>query len=117
MKIAAPTGGLRVIAQAKFARHCANRTHGAAEAQAVIEQAKAWNVQHGFAADDQPAAKPVDHKKDSGWVKIISGPLRNFLTAHFPKPAKTVAAAHRRESRRDLFCALTAAASGPEPRR
>ena len=66
---------------------------GAPEAKAVIERAKSWNVQHGFVADDQPAAKPADDKNDSWWTKNFSGPLRNFLTAHFPKPEKTKAAA------------------------
>jgi PAT family beta-lactamase induction signal transducer AmpG len=64
----------------------------APEAKAVIEQAKSWNLQHGFVADDKPA-KPADAKNNSWWTQNVSGPLRNFLTAHFPKPEKTKAAA------------------------
>ena len=59
----------------------------------MIDRAKAWNVQHGHVADDQPVAKPAAAKNDSWWTGNISGPLHDFLAAHFPKPEKTKAAA------------------------
>ncbi|MDR3457332.1 MAG: MFS transporter [Verrucomicrobiae bacterium] len=62
-----------------------------ADAQAVITKAKAWNVQNGFVTEDQPVAKPPA-SADSFWTKTISSPLKNFLTAHFPKPPKKSAA-------------------------
>jgi PAT family beta-lactamase induction signal transducer AmpG len=65
----------------------------ATEAAAIIEQAKSWNVRHGFALDDQPAAKPPEPRYDSWYARRVSGPLRHFLTSHFPKPARTQAAA------------------------
>jgi PAT family beta-lactamase induction signal transducer AmpG len=71
----------------------ARAERSAAEARAVIEQAKAWNVQHGFVTDDQPAVKPAAGNSDSRWAKNFSGPLRNFLTAHFPRPEKASPAA------------------------
>jgi len=88
VKISAVPGGLRVVAQPS-SLDIAFAERSAPEAQAVIEQAKTWNVQHGFVADDQPAIKPADAKTASWWRKNFSGPLRNFLTAHFPKPEKT----------------------------
>ncbi len=92
VKISAQPGELRVIAQ-PGALDIALAERGAPEAKAVIERAKSWNVQHGFVPDDKPAAKPADDKNDSWWTKNISGPLRTFLTAHFPKPERTKAPA------------------------
>ena len=85
VKISAPPGEQRVVAQ-PGSLDIALAERAAPEAKTVIEQAKSWNVQHGFAADDQPAAKPADAKNDSWWTARFSGPLRNFLAAHFPKP-------------------------------
>ena len=65
----------------------------APEAKAVIEQAKAWNVQHGFEESEQPLVKPSGTGSDSWWTHHISGPLRGLLTTHFPKPPRTKAAA------------------------
>src|ERR1022692_213708 len=85
-------GEMRVVAL-PGSLDIARAGRSAAEAQAVIEQAKAWNVQHGFVTDDQPAVKPAAGNSDSGWTKNFSGPLRNFLTAHFPRPEKASPAA------------------------
>ena len=85
-------GELRVVTQPS-SLDIALSERSAPEAKAVIKQAKSWNVQHGFVADDKPPLKPVDNQNDSWWTKCFSGPLRNFLTAHFPKPEKTKAAA------------------------
>ena len=92
VNISAQPGELRVVAQ-PASLDIALAERSAPEATAVIELAKSWNVQHGFVADDKPVVKPADDKNDSWWTKNLSGPLRNFLTAHFPKPAKTAAAA------------------------
>jgi PAT family beta-lactamase induction signal transducer AmpG len=92
VKISAQPGELRVVAQ-PGSLDIALAERGAPEAQAVIGQAKSWNMQHGFVADDKPAAKPADGKNDSWWTRNFSGPLRDFLAAHFPKPGKTEAAA------------------------
>jgi len=92
VKISAQPGELRVVAQpAPLEIALAGRS--VPEAQAVIEHAKSWNVQHGFVAEDKLAAKPADDKNDSWWMRHVSGPLRSFLTAHFPKPEKTEMAA------------------------
>jgi MFS transporter, PAT family, beta-lactamase induction signal transducer AmpG len=88
VKISASPGELRVVAQ-PGSLDIALAERGSSEAQAAIEQANSWNVQHGFVPDD----KPADDKNDLGWVKNFSAPLRNFLTAHFPKPGKTETAA------------------------
>ena len=92
VEISAQSGELRVVAPSD-SLDIALAERSAPEAKAVIEQAKSWNVQHGLAADDHPAAKPADARNDSWWRGHISGPLRNFLTAHFPKPKKTESAA------------------------
>src|ERR1035438_2203133 len=91
VKIAEQPGELRVMTQPNSLDIAADE-RSAPEAKAVIEQAKSWNLQHGFVADDKPA-KPADAKNNSWWTQNVSGPLRNFLTAHFPKPEKTKAAA------------------------
>ena len=92
VKISEQPGELRVVAQpGRLDIPLAERS--ANEAKAVIEQAKSWNMQHGFVADDKPAAEPAGEKNDSWWTGHFSGPLRNFLTAHFPKPEKTETAA------------------------
>jgi MFS transporter, PAT family, beta-lactamase induction signal transducer AmpG len=92
VKISEQPGELRVLAQPGLL-DIARAERSAPEAKAVIEQAKSWNVQHGLVVDDDPAAKPADAKNDSWWMRHISGPLRNYLTAHFPKPEKTETAA------------------------
>src|SRR5208282_4861113 len=92
VKISEQPGELRVVAQpGRLDIPLAERS--ANEAKAVIKQAKSWNAQHGFVADDKPAAEPAGEKNNSWWVGHFSGPLRNFLTAHFPKPKKTETAA------------------------
>jgi PAT family beta-lactamase induction signal transducer AmpG len=88
VKFSAQPGELRVVAQ-PGSLDIAPAERSAPEAKAVIEQAKAWNIQHGFVADDKPAAKPAGDKPASWWTHHVSGPLRNFLAAHFPKPEGT----------------------------
>ncbi len=92
VSFSAPPGELRVITQPD-SLDIAPAERSAPEAKAVVEQAKSWNVRHGFVADDKPVLNPAADKNDSGWTKNVSGPLRHFLTAHFPKPEKTQAAA------------------------
>jgi len=92
VKISGQPGGLRVIAQPD-SLDIALAERSAPEAMAIVQQAKSWNMQHGFVAGDKPAAQPADGGSDSWWRRHISGPLRNFLTAHFPKPARHETAA------------------------
>ncbi len=63
------------------------------EAQSLINQAKAWNIQHGFVAADQPTLPSGEKQAESWWMKRVSGPLRQILAAHFPKPEKVKVAA------------------------
>ena len=65
----------------------------AEEAKAVINQAKAWNRQHGFIAEDNPAPAKTEPSSPSWWSRNVSGPFGSFLTNHFPKPPKSEAAA------------------------
>ena len=92
----AQTGELRVIAQ-PATLEVARTERSAEEAKAIILQAKAWNVAHGFVVNDAPAAPvgpaPATAPQESWWSGAVSTPLRHFLTAHFPKPPKTLAAA------------------------
>jgi PAT family beta-lactamase induction signal transducer AmpG len=92
VKMSAQPGELRVVAQPR-SLDIALAERGAPEAMTVIGHAKSWNVQHGFVAEDKPAAKPADDKNDSWWMRHVSGPLRNFLTVHFPKPEQAETAA------------------------
>ena len=92
----AQTGELRVIAQ-PATLEVARTERSAEEAKAIILQAKAWNVAHGFVVNDAPAA-PVGPATtaappETWWSSTVSNPLRHFLTEHFPKPPKTSAAA------------------------
>jgi PAT family beta-lactamase induction signal transducer AmpG len=54
VKLSAQEGELRVIAQPSPLK-IAQTDRSAEEAKAVIIQAKAWNRQHGFVAEDNPA--------------------------------------------------------------
>jgi len=93
VKISAPPGERRVVTQ-PGSLAIALAGSSASEAKAVIERAKSWNVQHGFVTDNKPMTKlAADDQNDFWWTKKFSGPLRNFLTAHFPKPETTEAAA------------------------
>ena len=92
VKISDQSGPVRIISQ-PAALDIARAGRSASEAKAVIEQVQAWNVQHGFVSDDKPVIKSTEDRNDSRWTKTVSGPLRNFLTSHFPKPEKTGAGA------------------------
>jgi MFS transporter, PAT family, beta-lactamase induction signal transducer AmpG len=92
MKFSEQPGELRVVAQ-PTSLDIALAPRGASEAESVIAQAGSWNVQHGFMTDAQAPAKPAADKRHSWWTQNISGPLRQFLTAHFPKPVKAQPAA------------------------
>jgi PAT family beta-lactamase induction signal transducer AmpG len=84
IKLAAQDGELRVIAQpSPLEIGLAERS--AAEAKAVITQAKVWNRQHGFVAEDNPTPAKTEPKSMSWWSSHISGPFGNFLASRFPK--------------------------------
>ena len=91
MHFTAQPGEPRVVAR-PTTLDIALTERSAPEAKVAIEAAKAWNLQHGFVADNQPSAKAPADRKESWWTKTVSGPLGDFLSAHFPKPEKTKAA-------------------------
>jgi PAT family beta-lactamase induction signal transducer AmpG len=84
VKLTAQEGELRVIAQPS-PLEIALTERSAEEAKAVISQAKAWNRQHGFVAEDNPTPVKTDSKSTSWWSAHVSGPFGTFLTSHFPK--------------------------------
>ena len=84
VKLTAQEGELRVIAQPS-PLEIALTERSAEGAKAVISQAKAWNRQHGFVAEDNPAPVKTDSKSTSWWSAHFSGPFGTFLTSHFPK--------------------------------
>ncbi len=83
VKAPEPSGGVRVVPQPDTL-DIALAERSATDAKTIIEQAKSWNLRHGFTSDDTPPAK--DRAGNSWWTKGISGPFKNFLTTHFPKP-------------------------------
>jgi len=60
------------------------------EAKVVINQAKAWNHEHGFITEEKP--EPAKPEGESWWKQNVSGPLGHFLQRKFPKEAMTNAA-------------------------
>ena len=91
VKLAAQEGELRVIAQPSTLE-IAPTERSAEEAKVVISQAKAWNRQHGFVAEDNPAPAKTESKSKSWWSSYVSGPFGNFLASHFPKTLSNQAA-------------------------
>ena len=71
---------------------------GADEAKAIVDQAKAWNKAHGFLEEIVIAKEPKQSASwwdlriagpvGGVWRSAISGPLKEFLTTHFPKDLK-----------------------------
>jgi MFS transporter, PAT family, beta-lactamase induction signal transducer AmpG len=92
VKLAAQEGELRVLTQPN-PLEIALADRSAEEAKAVINQAKAWNRQHGFTTEDNPAPAKKDPTSTSWWAANVSGPFGGFLTNHFPKPPKSSASA------------------------
>jgi PAT family beta-lactamase induction signal transducer AmpG len=80
VKVAAQAAELRVLAQPS-PLEIARSERSAEEAKAVISQAKAWNRQQGFIAEDKPAPP----RSTSWWTLHVSGPFGSFLERHFPK--------------------------------
>ena len=80
-------GELRVLVQPASVDIALGTAANAAEARQVIAEAKAWNRQHGFIAEEKPAEKKPAEK--SWWSESISGPLGHFLSAKFPKQSAT----------------------------
>jgi PAT family beta-lactamase induction signal transducer AmpG len=84
VKLAAQDGELRVIAQPR-PLEIALTERSAEEAKAVINQAKAWNREHGFVAKDNPAPANAESQSASWWSSHVSGPFGSFLASRFPK--------------------------------
>lgn len=88
VKLPRQEGELRVMAQPQ-ALEIALTDRSAEDANAVVAKANAWNRQHGFVAEDKPAAAKADSQTTSWWAANVSGPFGQFLARHFPKPEKT----------------------------
>ncbi len=90
VRLPAQEGELRVIVQpSRLEISLADRS--AEDAKAVINQARAWNRQHGFIVDDTAAPAKTDTSSTSWWTAYVSGPFGNLLSKHFPRPPKTTA--------------------------
>jgi len=89
IKIAAQPGALHVLV--KPSTLFIPLAEIGAEAGDTIQRARSWNVQHGFEAADVSTPKRASDGTDSWWTRNFSGPLRNFLASHFPKPEKSYA--------------------------
>ena len=118
VKLPAQEGELRVLAQPN-PLEIALTERSAEEAKGVINQAKAWNRQHGFIAEDNPAPA-----KDRTWLNFLVGreclrPLRRLPGQALPQAAEKPGrgCARCRQRRRDLSVALQAAARRPGGRR
>jgi PAT family beta-lactamase induction signal transducer AmpG len=92
VRLPAQDGELRVLTQPN-PLEIALTERSAAEATAVIEQAKAWNLQHGFTAPDEAASAKKAAASASWWTAHISGPFGRFLARHFPKTSGSQAEA------------------------
>jgi MFS transporter, PAT family, beta-lactamase induction signal transducer AmpG len=91
VKLATQEGDLRVIAQPSLLE-IAPTERSAEEAKVIISQAKAWNRQHGFVAEDNSAPAKAEPKSTSWLTSRVSGPLGSFLQSHFPKTLSSQAA-------------------------
>jgi len=89
---ASQPGPVRVLAQ-PATLEIAPAQRSPAEAAAVIEQARAWNTQHGFVPVAVDMSPRLTSTNVSWWTRHVSGPLRDFLTARFPPPRRTPPAA------------------------
>jgi PAT family beta-lactamase induction signal transducer AmpG len=91
VQFTAQEGDLHVIAEPS-PLEIARSERSAEEAKAVINQAKAWNRQHGFIAEDNPAPVKAAATSASWWTAHVSGPFGSFLERHFPKALGNTAA-------------------------
>jgi PAT family beta-lactamase induction signal transducer AmpG len=86
--VTATTGDdLRVLVQPARARIALGTAADAAAAKQLIADAKTWNRQHGFIAEEKPVEKKPAEK--GWWSKTISDPLGQFLSAKFPRHSAT----------------------------
>ncbi|MGI8967175.1 MAG: MFS transporter [Limisphaerales bacterium] len=76
---------LRLIAQ-PTSLMIARGNRERAEVDAKIAQAKSWNKEHSFYAEEKAAVKKVENK--SWWTETISKPFGQFLKKTFPKETK-----------------------------
>ncbi len=84
MRIVAKTSNLDIPLTARSAD----------EAATIIDEAKQWNRNHGFLQEITVTKKNVSIAPAQGpisqaWSNSVSGPLRRFLAAQFPKESKT----------------------------
>jgi len=92
VKPSAQEGELHVVAQPS-ALDIALTDRSAEEANAVITQARTWNREHGFTAEDNPAPAKEESNSLSWWAEHVSGPFGRFLSSRFPKAPKSQTAA------------------------
>lgn len=83
-------GVLRVVVQPATVEIALGAAANPGEARQIITQAKAWNRQHGFIAEDKPVEKKPAEK--SRWTKSIAEPLGSFLSEKFPRQGGSNAA-------------------------
>jgi len=89
VRMPASDGELRLVVEPK-SLDIALTARTAEEAKVVINQAKAWNRQHGFITEEKP--EPAKPEGESWWKDNVSRPLGNFLQREFPKEVMTNAA-------------------------
>jgi PAT family beta-lactamase induction signal transducer AmpG len=80
-------GPLRLIVQPD-SLNIALSERSAADAKSILDQAKAWNRQHGFVAEERPVATAKVEDK-SWWTSVVSDSLGRFLQTHFPREIKS----------------------------
>jgi len=103
--IQAPAAGpeLRVILAPVAVDIPLGTARDAAAAGRLIAQARDWNRQHGFSAEEKPAAK-TGANGASWWNRTVSGPLAGLLSSRFPRPTASGAAPGAVAGNVGLFC-------------
>ncbi len=101
IKVTRQEGPLRIVTQ-PASLEIAISDLGAGEAKTLIDQAKKWNAEHGFLQEivvkkpDSTSSwwsiyigNPLSHyvfgPLGTLWTRVVSEPLKGFLSIHFPK--------------------------------
>jgi PAT family beta-lactamase induction signal transducer AmpG len=83
----AQDGALSLVVQPAAVELALGASPNSEAAAGTIEQARAWNRQHEFTAED----RPVNPKGQvSWWSRTVAGPLGAFLRERFPNTTSTV---------------------------
>ena len=89
-----PAGPLRILASVETVR-IAPVPREKTEVASLVEQARSWNLEHGFYPVEKVAGKkPSWWAENIGvhWHSLVSRPLENALRRSFPKETKTPSA-------------------------